>query len=169
MCAASDVCSSSPIRTDQPDWKRHCEFLTWSSALAPLLLSPSCPPTHLLIGVSTPGNSGIFKVQSISHCMHQQVSVISVYLFSSPDCCCLIKILALQYVDCLCLQYELKADNPLILPAPGLTQFTPDQVHVTLAGGCNHSYLSFIRIPCGKSDRELTIAAMALARAVSSS
>jgi len=83
------------------------------------------------------------------------------YLSSPPNCRCLIQVLALQCVDCLCLQYELKANDPLILPAAGLTQFTPDQVHVTLGGGYNHSHLSFIRVPCGESDREFTCAAMA--------
>ncbi len=32
------------------------------------------------------------------------------------------------------LQFEIPATDPLVAPAPGLTQYTPDQVHVSLAG-----------------------------------
>lgn len=33
--------------------------------------------------------------------------------------------------------YELNATDPLLAPPAGLTAFTPDQIHMTLAGGAH--------------------------------
>lgn len=36
--------------------------------------------------------------------------------------------------SCVALQFEIPFNSPLVAPAPGATQYTPDQVHVTLGG-----------------------------------
>lgn len=41
--------------------------------------------------------------------------------------------------------YELPETDPLVAPPAGLTQFTPDQIHVTLGG--QHPHPSFSYFP----------------------